>query len=185
MYQSVQFSSSIVSNSLRPHEPQNARPLCLSPTPGVHPNPCPLSWWCHPTILSSVVPFSSFPQSFPASGSFPMSQLFAWGGQSIGVSASTSVLPMNTQDWSPLGWTGWISMQSKELSRIFSNTTVQKHHSSMTNLDSILKSRDITLPTKVRLVKAMVFPVVMYGCESWTMKKAEHQRIDAFELFYI
>ena len=106
---SVQFSHSAVSNSLRSHEPQHARPPCLSPTPRVHPNPCPLSWWSHPTILSSVVPFSSCPQSFPASGSFPVSQLFASGGQSIGVSASTSVLPMNTQDWSPLGWTGWIS----------------------------------------------------------------------------
>ena len=103
------------------------RPPCPSPTPGVHPNPCPLSRWCHPTISTSVVPFSSCPQSFPASGSFPVSQLFASGGQSIGVSAWTSVLPMNTQDWFPLGWTGWISLQSKGLSRVFSNTTVQKH----------------------------------------------------------
>jgi len=94
--------------SLWPHEPQHARPPCPSPTPGVYPNPCPSSQWCHPIISSSVVPFSSCPQSFPASGSFQMSQLFAWGGESIGVSASTSVLPMNTQDWSPLGWTGWI-----------------------------------------------------------------------------
>ena len=124
---SVQFSRSVVSDSLRPHEPQHARPPCLSPTPGVHPNPCPLSWWCHPTISSSVIPFSSCPQSVPTSGSFQMSQLFASGGRSIGVSASASVLPMNTQDWSPLGWTGWISMQSKGLSRVFSNTTVQKH----------------------------------------------------------
>ena len=121
------FSQSGMSHSLWTHEPQHARPSCSSPTPGVHPNPCPLRWWCHPTILSSVIPFSSCPQSFPASGSFPMSQLFAWGGQSIEVSASTSVLPMNTQDWSPLGWTGWISLQSKGLSRVFSNTTVQKH----------------------------------------------------------
>ena len=97
------------------------------PTPRVHSNPCPLSRWCHPTISSSVVPFSSCPQSFPALGSFPMSQLCTSGGQRIGVSASTSVLPMNTQDWSPLGWTGWISLQSKGLSRDFSNTTVQKH----------------------------------------------------------
>ena len=104
-----------------------ARPPCPSPTPGAYPNSCPLSWWCHPAISSSVVPFSSCPQSFPASGSFQMSQLFASGGQSTGVSASTSVLPMNTQDWSPLGWTGWISLQSKGLSRVFSNTTVQKH----------------------------------------------------------
>ena len=124
---SVWFSRSVVSNSLPSHEPQHARPPCPSPTPGVHPNPCPLSRWCHPTILSSVVPFSSCLQSFPASGSFPMSQLSASGGQSIGVSASTSVLPMKTQDLSPLGWTGWISLQSKGLSRVFSNTTVQKH----------------------------------------------------------
>ena len=110
----VQFSCSVVSNSLQPHELQHARPSCPSPTPGVHPNPCPSSRWCHPTISSSFVPFSSCPQSFPASGSFPVSQLFASGGQSTGVSASTSVLPMNTQDWSPLGWTGWISLQSKD-----------------------------------------------------------------------
>ena len=116
-----------MSNSLWPHEPQHARPPCPSPTPGVHPNSCPLNQWCHPTISSSVVPFSSCPQYFPASGSFQMSQLFTSGGQSNGVSASTSVLPMNTQDWSPLGWTGWISLQSKGLSRVFSNTTVQKH----------------------------------------------------------
>ena len=109
------------------HEPQHARSPCPSPTPGVHPNTCPLSQWCHPTISSSVVPFSSCPQSFPAAGSFQMSQLFKSGSQSIGVSASTSVLPMNTQDWSPLGWIGWISLQSKGLSRVFSNTTVQKH----------------------------------------------------------
>ena len=121
------FSRSVVSNSLRPHEPQHARPPCPSPTPRVHPNPCPLSRWCHPTISSSVIPFSSCPQSFPASGSFQMSHLFTSGGQSIGVSASTSVLPMNIQDWFPLGWTGWISLPSKELSRVFSNTTVQKH----------------------------------------------------------
>ena len=115
---SVQFSCSVLSDSLRPYELQHARP---------HSNPCPSSRWCHPTISSSVVPFSSCPQSFPASGSFPMSQFFVSGGQIIGVSASTSVLPKNTQDWSPLGWTGWISLQSKELSRVFSNTTVQKH----------------------------------------------------------
>ena len=124
---SVQFSHSVMSNSLWPHEEQHTRPPCLSPTFGVHPNPCPLSWWCHPTISSSIVPFSSCPQFFPASWSFQMSQLFASCGQSIGVSASASVLPMNTQDWSPLGWTGWISLQSKGLSRVFSNTTVQKH----------------------------------------------------------
>ena len=124
---SVQFSRSVMSDSLQPHELQHARPPCPSPTPGVHPNTCPLSWWCHPTISSSVIPFSSCPQSFPASGSFQTSQLFAWGGQSIRVSASTSVLPMNTQDWYSLGWTGWIYLQSKWLSRVFSNTTVQKH----------------------------------------------------------
>ena len=125
-FSSVQFSCSVVSDSLHPHEPQHARPPCPSPIPGVHPNPCTSSRWCHPTISSSVVPFSC-PQSFPASGSLPMSQLFASSGQSIGVSASTSVLPMNTQDWSPLGWTCWISLQSKGLSRVFSNTTVHKH----------------------------------------------------------
>ena len=129
-----QFSSSVVSNSLRPHEPQHARPPCPSPTSGVHPKPRPLSWWCHPTISSSVVPFSSCPQSFPALGYFPMTQLFASGDQSIRVSASTSVLPKNTQDWSPLGWTGWISLQSKGLSRVFSNTTVQKHQLFSTQL---------------------------------------------------
>ena len=122
-----QFSHSVVSNSLWPHELQHTRPPCPSPTPGVTPNPCPSSRWCHPAISSSVIPFFSCPQSFPASEAFPMSQLFTWGGQSIGVSASTSVLPMNTQNWSPLGCTGWISLQSKGLSRVFSNTTVQKH----------------------------------------------------------
>ena len=124
-FSSVQCSCSVVFNSLRPHESQHARPPC-PPTPGVYSNSCPLSWWCHPAIPSSVTPFYSCPQSLPASGSFPISQLFTWGGQSIGVSASASVLPMNTQDWSPLGWTGWISLQSKGLSRVFSNTTV--HH---------------------------------------------------------
>ena len=114
-FKSVQFSRSVMSDSLRPHEPQHAKPPCPSPTPWVHPNPCPLSRWCHPTISSSVVPFSSCPQSLPASRSFQMSQLFI------------QLLPMNTQDWSPLGWTGWISSQSKGLSRVFSNTTVQKH----------------------------------------------------------
>ena len=111
-FSSVQFSRSVASDSLRPHESQHARPPCPSPTPGVYSNSCPSSRWCHPTISSSVVPFSSCPQSLPASGSFPMSQLFAWGGQSIGVSGSASVLSMNTQDWSPSGWTGWISLQS-------------------------------------------------------------------------
>ena len=124
---SVQFSRSILSNSLGPHEPQHIRPPYPSTTPKVYSNPCPLSRWCHPTISFSVILFSSCLQSFPASGSFQISQLFTSGGQSTGVSASTSVLPVNTQDWSPLGWTGWISLQSKGLSRIFSNTTVQKH----------------------------------------------------------
>ena len=112
-----QFSCSVVSDSLRPHELQHTRPLCQSPTPGVHSNSRPLSRWCHPAISSSVIPFSSCPQSLPASESFPMSQIFAWGGQSTGVSALALVLPMNTQDWSPLGWTGWTSLQSKGLSK--------------------------------------------------------------------
>ena len=123
----VQFSHSVMSHSLQPHESQHARPPCPSPMPRVYPNSCPLSQWCHLTISLSVVPFFSCLQSFPISGSFPMSQLFASDGQNTEVSASTSVLPMNTQDWSPLGWTGWISLQSKGLSRVF-NTTVQKHH---------------------------------------------------------
>ena len=116
-----------MSNSLRPHGLQHARPPCPSPTPRVYSNSCPLSWWCHPTISFCVIPFSSHLQSFPASGSFPMSWFFASGDQSIGASASASVLPMNIQDWSPLGWTGWISLLSKGLSRVFSSTTVQKH----------------------------------------------------------
>ena len=124
---SVQFSHSVVSDSLRPHESQHARPPCPSPTPWVHSDSRPSSRWCHPAISSSVVPFSSCLQPFTASGCFQMSQFFASGGQRIGVSASTSILPMNTQDWSPLGWNGWISLQSKGLSRVFSNTTVQKH----------------------------------------------------------
>ena len=131
---SVQFSRSVIFNSLWPHGLQDARPPCPSPTPGVYSNSCPLSRWCHPTISSSVVPFSSHLQSFPASGSFQMSQLFASGGQSIGVSSSISVLPMNIQDWFPLGRTGWIALQSKGLSRVFSNTTVQKHQFFSTQL---------------------------------------------------
>ena len=123
MISSVHFSRSVVSDSLRPHESQHTRPPCLPPTPGVYSNSCPSSWWCHPAISSSVVSFSSCPQSLPASGTFPMSQLFSWGGQSIG--ASASVFPMNTQDWSPLGWTGWISLQSKGLFflRLLSNNS--------------------------------------------------------------
>ena len=123
---SVQFSRSVASDSLQPQGLQHGRPPCPSPTPRVYSNSCPSSRWCHPTISSSVVPFSSCSQSFPASGSFQMSQLFTSGSQSIGVSASAPVLPMNIQDWFPLGWTGWISLQSKGLSRVFSNT-VQKH----------------------------------------------------------
>ena len=143
---SVQFSHSVVSDSLQPHESQHARPPCPSPTPRVHLNSCPSSRWCHPAISSSVVPFFSCPQSLPASGSFPMSQLFAWSGQSIGVSALASVLPMNTQDWSPLGWTCWISLQSKALPRVFSNTTVQKHQFFDTQLSSQSNSHIHTWP---------------------------------------
>ena len=131
---SVLFSCSVMSDSLQPHEPQHSRPPCPSPTPWLYSNSCPLSQWCHPTISSSVIPFSSRLQSFSASGSFPMSQLFASGGQSIGVSASTSVRPMNIQDWFPLEWTGWISLLSKGLSRVFSNTIVQKHQFFSTQL---------------------------------------------------
>ena len=124
---SIQFSRSVVSDSLRPHESQHSRPSCPSPTPGVHANSCGSSRWCHPDISSSVFPYSSCPQSLSVLGSFPMSKIFKWGGQIIGVSASASPLPMNTQDSSPIGWTGWISLQSKGLSRVFSNATVQKH----------------------------------------------------------
>ena len=141
---SVQLSRSVVSNSLQPHESQHARPPCPSQTPRVYSNSCPSSW-CHPAISSSVIPFSSCSQCFPASGSFPMSQLFAWGGQSIAVPASASVLPMNTQDWS-LGWTGWISFQSKGLPGVFSNTTVQKHQFFGTQLSSQSNSHIHTWP---------------------------------------
>ena len=143
---SVQFSHSVVSDSLQPHESQHARPPCPSPTPRVYSNSWPQSQWCHPAISSSVIPFSSCPQSLPASGSFPMSQLFAWGGQSTGLSASASVLPMNTQNWSPLGWTGWISLQSKGLSSVFSNTTVQKYQFFSTQLSSQSNSHIHTWP---------------------------------------
>ena len=146
MYDSVQFSRSVVSDSLWPHELQHARSPCPSPTPEVYSNSCPSSQWCHPAISSSVVPFSSCPQSLQVSGSFSMSQLFAWGGQSIGVSALASVLPMNTQDWSPLGWTGWISLQRKGLSRVFSNTTVQKHQFFGAQLSSQSNSHIHTWP---------------------------------------
>ena len=136
----------VVSNSLWLNGQQHARPPCLSPTPRVYSNSCPSSRWCHPTISSSVDPFSSHLQSFPASGPFPMSQFFTSGGQSIGASASASVLPMNIQDWSPLGWTGWISLQSKGLSRVFSNTTVQKHQFLGTQLSSQSNSHMHTWP---------------------------------------
>ena len=145
-FSSVQFSRLVVSNSLWPHESQHTRPPCPSPTPGVYPNSCGSSQWCYPAISSSIVPFSSCPQSLPASGSFPMSQLFAWGGQSTRVSASASVLPMNIQDWSPLGWTGWTSLQSKGLSRVFSNTTVRKHQFFSTQLSSQSNSHTHTWP---------------------------------------
>ena len=146
MFSSVQLSHSVVSNSLWPHESQHARTPCLSPSPRVQSHSRPSSPWCHPAISSSVVPFSSCPQSLPASGSFPMSQLFTWGGQSIGVSASTSVLPMSTQDWFPLEWTGWISLQFKGLSRVFSNTMVQKHQFFGAQLSSQSNSHIHTWP---------------------------------------
>ena len=123
----VEFSCSVMTNPLWPHGLQHPMPPCPSPTPGVYSNSCPSCRWCHPTISSSVIPFSSQLQSFPASGSFPMSQFFPSGGQSIRVSASASVLSKNIQDWFPLGWTNWISLQSQRLSRVFFNTTVQKH----------------------------------------------------------
>ena len=147
LFSSVQFSSVTQScPTLWPHQSQHARPPCPSPTPGVYPNSCASSRWCHPAISSSVVPFSSYPQSLPASGCFQMSQLFTRGSQSIGVSASASVLPMNTQDWSPLGWTGWISLQSKGLARVFSNTTVQKHQFFGAQLSSQSNSHIHTWP---------------------------------------
>ena len=136
----VQFSCSVVFDSLGPHELQHARSPCPSPTPGVHPDSCPSTWWCHAAISSSVVPFSSCPQSLPASESFPVSQLFAWGGQSIGVSALASFLPKKSQGRSPSEWTGWISLQSKGLPRVFSNTTVHKHQFFSAQLSSQSKS---------------------------------------------
>ena len=143
---SVQFSRSVVSHSLRPHESQHARPPCPSPTPRVHSNSCPSSRWCHPAISSSVIPFFSCPQSLPSSKSFPMSQLFAWGGQSTGVSALASFIPKISQGWSPSEWTGWISLQSKGLSRVFSNTTVQKHQVYGAQLSSQSNSHIHTWP---------------------------------------
>ena len=145
---SVQFSLSVMSDFLRPHESQHARPPCPSPSPGVHSDSRLSSPWCHPAISSLVVPFSSCPQSFPASGSFPMSQFFARGGQSIGVSAAASVLPMNIQDWSPLRWTGWISLQSKGLSGVFSNNSSALsflHSPTLTSIYDHWKNHRITL----------------------------------------
>ena len=164
---SVQFSSvAQLCPTLQPREPQHARPHCPSPTPGVYPNSCPLSWWCHLTISSSVVPFSSCIQSFSTSGSFQMSQLFTSGGQSIGVSASTSVLPMYTQDWFPLGWTGWISLQSKGLSRVFSNITVQKHQLFCTQL---------SLPDrKYKIIVNWIFVILVQCCVHSKGSKSLH-----------
>ena len=155
-FTSVQFSRSVVSNSLRPHGLQHTRPPCPSPTSGVYPNSCPLSQWCHPTMSSSVVPFSSHLQSFPASGSFPMSQFFAAGGHNIGVSASSSVLPMNTQDWSPLGWTGWISLLSKGLSRVFSNIN-----------DSNSMDRVLWVPIGFRTYYPKIWPSGILNILNW------------------
>ena len=143
---SVQFSHSVLSDSLRPHESQHTRPPCPSPTTRVHSNSRPSSQWCHPAISSSVVPFSSCPQSLPASESFPMCQLFAWGGQSTGVSALASFLPKKSQGWSPSKWTDWISLQSKGLLRVFSNTTVQKHQCFGAQLSSQSNSHIHTWP---------------------------------------
>ena len=146
VFSSVQFSRSVMSESLRPHETQHAGPPCPSPTPGVHSNSCPSSRWCHPAISSSVVPFSSCPQSLPASKSFPMSQFFPWGGQSTGVSALASFCPKKSQGWSPSEWTGWISLQSKGLSRVFSNNTVQNHQFFGAQLSSQSNSHIHTWP---------------------------------------
>ena len=155
----VQFSCSVMSDSVALWT--GARQASQSITPGVHPNPYLLSWWCHPTISSSVIPFSSCPQYFPASGSFPMSQLFTSGSQNIGVSASASVLPMNIQDWFPLGWTGWISLQSKGLSRVFSNTTVQKHQFFSTQLHLQSNSPYMTTVKTIALTRRTFVGKVM------------------------
>ena len=161
-FSSVQFSLLVMSDSLRPHESQHAWPPCPSPTPGVHSDSRPLSQWCHPAISSSVIPFSSCPQSLPASESFPMSQLFTWGGQSTGASALASFLPKKSQGWSPLKWTGWISLQSKGRTRVFSNTTVQKHQFFGTQLSSVQLShpymttgKTIALPRRTFVDKIM------------------------------
>ena len=146
MVSSVQFSRSVVSDCLRPHESQHASPPCPSPSPLVHTDSRPLSQWCHPAISSSVDPFSSCPQSLPASESFPMSQPFTWGGQSTGVSALASFLPKKSQGWSSSEWTGWIPLQSKRLSRVFSNTTVQRHQFFSAQLSSQSNSHIHTWP---------------------------------------
>ena len=168
-FSSVEFSRSVVSDSLQPHGLQHATPTCPSPTPGVNSNSCLLSQWCHLTISSAVVPFSSHLQSFPASGSFPVSQFFASGSQSIGVSASASVLPMNIQGWCPLGWTGWISLQSKGLRRVSSNTTAQKHYilvlsflysPTLTSIHDYWKTIALTRWTFVGKVMSLLFNVL-------------------------
>ena len=164
---SVQFSRSVMSDSLWPPKLQHTRPPCPSPTPGVYPNSCPSCQWCHPAISSSVVPFSSCPQSLPASGFFQMSQLFIPSGQSIGISASASVLPVNTQDWSPLGWTGWISLQSKGLSRVFSILrrsaffTVQLWHPYMTTGKTIALTRRTFVGKVMSLLLNMLSTLVI------------------------
>jgi len=159
-----------VSNSLWPHEPQHARPPCPSPTAGVYPNPCPLSPWCHPTISSSVVPFSSCPQSFPASGSFPMSRLFASGGQSIRVSASTSVLPMNTRDWSPLGWTGWTPWRPRDSQESSPTPQFKSINSSVLipflSLIVPIFARKIPLVSLIFLKRSPVFPILLFSSNS-------------------
>ena len=158
-FSSVQFSRSVMSNSLRPHESQHTRPPCLSPTPGIHWDSRPSSQWCHSVVSSSVVTFSSWPQSLPASESFPMSQLFTWGGQSTGVSALASFLPKKSKGWSPSQWTGWLSLQSKGISRVFSNTTVQKHEFFSTQLSSQSNSHiHISLFPNKNNTKVIILP---------------------------
>ena len=170
-----------MSDSLQPHGLQHARPPCPSPTPGVYPNSCPLCRWCHLTISSSVIPFSSHLQSFPASGSFPMSQFFASGGHSIGVSASTSVLPMNIQDWSPLGWTGWISLQPKGLSRVFSNPQFKSINSLVLSLQpshpymTTEKTIALTRGTFVDKVMSLLFNMLSRLVIDWDPDKNSYR----------
>ena len=158
-----------MSNSLQPHELQHTKPHCPSPTPGVYSNSCPSSRWYHPAISSSVIPFSYCPQSLPGSGSFPMSQLFTWDGQSLGVSTSASVLPVDTQDWSPLGGTGWISLQSKGLSRVFCNTTVQKHQvfsgCYLKNLRKQISRCSWTIPSLSNMDKQLTWRILSSGSQ--------------------